>query len=216
MRRFFLLSASLLLLTACGKTVQYTMTFDLDDAAQRTQLEAATVRVIQNRLLGQGKKLLSSEVIDKDDKRVLVMKVSDDDAAKILTESLTTPFTMTIMQQVETGGDISNEKYGNFKQTALTTEYFEAVIPREAEGGQGSAVITFTPEGQTRLQKLFKENRGETIGIFVRGVLMSKKLIDAKDTQNSISVDGIPSPGIAKVFADDVNVGLHVSFSELP
>jgi hypothetical protein len=215
MRKLLLLSASLLMLTACSKTVRYNLEFNLPDKTLQQQLSAAAVRVIENRMLGMQKKLISSDIADVDGKTMLTVKVSDAEGAKILTDSLLTPFTMTVMTQVDPGmGDISNEKYGDFKETSLETKHFESVTPRAMDDGKGSVVITFTDEGKEILKKIYKEKRGQTIGIFVRGVLMSKKTIDAKDTQDMISVDGIPTPGIAKIFADDVNVGLHVRFSE--
>lgn len=217
MRKLLLLITSFILLTACSKTVRYEMTFDVEDPTLQQQLSAAAIRVIENRLLGLEKKLLSSDIAETDGKTILTVTVSDADGAKILTESLLTPFTMTIMKQVNPGmGDISNDKYGDFKETSLTTKHFESVLPREAEGGRGSVMITFTAEGREILKKLFRQSTGDIIGIFVRGVLMSKKTIDAADKQDSIAVDGIPTPGIARVFADDVNVGLHVRFSEAP
>ena len=217
MKKTLSLFALCLLLTACGsKTVRYRLAFDTADMLRRSELTAAAARVIEGRVVARGKQLLSHETKTDGENVTIIAEVSDAEAATALQDGLLTPFTMTIMKQVEKGmGDIVSEKFGEFKETGITTKHFDWVSAgtagAEAEVN-GAVIIQFTPEGQELLKKIFKENRGSVIGIFVRGQLMSKKLIDSKDTQGSIAIDGIPNPALAGAFADDVNVGLHVTF----
>lgn len=218
MKRLLALAALTLVLTGCAKTVEFTVAFDTQDPARRTELEAAVGRVIEGRMLAKGKKIVKQGMTLSGSGAVLTVRVSDAEAAKLLSDGLTTPFTMSIMKQVPAGqGDIISEKFGEFKETGITTVHFDwvamALSITEAGASQGSVVINFTKEGQKLLKQTFAKNRGGVIAIFVRGQLMSRKLVDAKDKQGTIQIDGIPGEDLAKAFADDVNVGLHVTFT---
>lgn len=223
MRKFLPALALALLLTACGsETVQLRVAFDTTDILRRAELKSALERVMENRMLAAKKTVNAREIEESGDGLVATIQVSDSDAAKMLEDGLTAPFSMTIMKQVKKGqGDIISEKYGEFKETGVTTKHFDWITAGAGKTPTGETkgvvVIEFTKEGQELLRNMFAHNRGSVIGIFVRGQLMSKKLIDAKDTTlTSISIDGIPSPELAATFADDVNVGLHVMFTALP
>src|SRR3989338_10746651 len=193
MKRFLALAATALLLTGCVKTVKFTVAFDTENAARRTELEAAIARVIDGRMVSKGKKVVKQELTKDADTNVLTVRVSDAEAAKLLSDGLTTPFTMSIMKQIAAGeGDVISEKFGEFKETGIETKHFDWVLTAlsitEAGASQGSVVIAFTKEGQELLKETFRKNRGGVIGIFVRGQLMSKKLVDAKDKQDSIQI----------------------------
>lgn len=211
------LSLALFLAGCGGRTVRYKLVIDSPDPLRRSELAAASARVIEGRVTARGKKLLQHETKQDGDNVTIIANVSDAEAASVLQEGLLTPFTMTIMKEVKKGmGDIVSEKYGEFKETGITTRHFDWISAGTAGAGEaqakGAVVIQFTTEGQELLKQVFKESRGSVIGIFVRGQLMSKKTVDAKDTQGSIAIDGIPNPAMAGAFADDVNVGLHVTF----
>lgn len=219
MKRLLAIASLTLLLTACGaKTVRLNAETDMKDLLRLSLLKDAIARTIDGRLAAKEKKLLSLDMKEGEASLTIEAKVSDAEAAELLMAGLTAPFTMEIMKQVDAGmGDIISEKYGEFKETGLTTKYFDWV---HAGTGvivngtpNGSVIIDFTKEGQTLLQDIFRQNRGKEIGIFVRGMLMSKKTVDKTDTQTGISIDGIPSMSLANAFADDVNVGLHVKFT---
>ncbi|NOS68102.1 MAG: hypothetical protein HOO67_07140 [Candidatus Peribacteraceae bacterium] len=218
MKRLLPALALTFLLVACSKTVTLNVAFDSQDPVRLDQLKASLERVVVGRMESKGKKVTKQALVTKDDATTLTVTVSDADGAQVLSDGLTTPFTMSIMKQVEAGlGDIISEKFGEFKETGIETKHFDWVAPTllvtEAGASQGSVVLKFTPEGQTLLKEMFAKNRGSVIGVFVRGQLMSKKLIDAKDKQDAIQIDGIPSADLANAFADDVNVGLHVTFT---
>lgn len=206
------------LLTSCAKTVKFTVTFDTEDAARRTELEAAIGRIVEGRLVSKGKNIVNKAITTSGDANVLTVRVSDVEAAKLLNDGLTSPFTMAIMKQVAEGqGDIISEKFGEFKETGIATKHFDWVAPvlsaTDAGSSKGAVVIKLTQKGQELLKDIFAKNRGDVIAIFVRGQLMSKKLVNGKDKQDSIQIDGIPSAELAQAFADDVNVGLHATFA---
>ncbi len=170
-------------------------------------------------MVSKGKKIVKQEMTPNGSGAALIVRVSDAGAAKLLSDGLTTPFTMSIMKQVPAGqGSMISEKFGEFKETGITTKHFDwvsmALSVTEASVSQGSVVITFTKEGRKLLKETFAKNRGGVIAIFVRGQLMSRKLVDTKDLrQDTIQIDGIPGAELAQAFADDVNVGLHATFS---
>lgn len=223
-KRFASLTALTLLLAACGpSTVKFSVAFNTKDPLRTAELTAAISRIVEGRLLAKKKTLVKQELLPEGETMTLTVTASDSEGAKHLTAGLTAPFTMEIMKQVESGqGDIISEKFGEFKETGITTKHFDWVTPgptavSDAPGAAamapGSVVISFTPEGEKLLKTMFAANRGSVIGIFVRGQLMSKKLIDASDKQTSIAIDGIPNPTLATAFSDDVNVGLHAVFT---
>lgn len=200
---------------ACNASDRYTLRFSEDiDAAKRTELTSAAVRVVEGWMSGIQKELGSYALDINGDEAELSLQLPDRETAEKLRERLTAPFEMRIMTKVDDGqGDISHETFGSFKETGLTEKHFAWA---EATGGSvpgiGAVIMTFTPEGQQLLAAMFEQNKGKTIGIFVRGVLVSQKVVDETDTKHSLFIDGIPKMERARVFADDVNVGLHVEF----
>lgn len=74
--------------------------------------------------------------------------------------------------------------------------------------------LQFTDEGQEKLAKAFMENPSKDIGIFVRDLLVSKMTISTETlSSNHIIIGGIPSAKVAEIFAEDVNVGVHLTFT---
>ncbi len=220
MKKLATLLIPVLLLSACSaRTIQVTVSYDTTDTDRLAHLKETVGHVIEGRLLAQKKELVKQDVATEDETEVRTITASDKEGAKRLLEGLLTPFTMEIMKQVGEGqGDIKNEKFGEFAATGLTTQHFDWVSIEgpivEGMPTQASITIDFTEEGKRILKDIFKNNKGDTIGIFVREQLMSKKLIDATDaTKDAITIDGIPSQNMARAFADDVNVGLHVNFA---
>jgi ribosomal protein L25 (general stress protein Ctc) len=219
MKRLLSIFALTLVLSACGsRTLRLNVQYDSTDAARRAELAAAVGRVMEGRMLAKKKKVISQELSPAGDAAVLTVTVNDAEAETLLREGIMMPFTMEIMKQVAAGqGDIVSEKFGEFKETGITTKDFDWVsagaATTDAGIAKGSVTIHFTKAGETKLKNVFAKNRGSVIGVFVRGQLMSKKLVDTSDKQTSIAIDGIPSAALAGAFADDVNVGLHVQFT---
>jgi preprotein translocase subunit SecD len=209
-----------LLLTGCGggsaAPGSYALGYDTKDATRVTQLADASARVVTRRILGMNQKVGPTEVKAAPDKAHLSVPALPQETMDALTAQLKAPFTMSVMVETQDSSDpnVLLNNYGAFTPTALTEKYFDWVVAGDSQvmPGKGSVVIRFTKDGVQKLHDIFKQNQGKTIGIFVRGNLMSKKQIDPSDNQDTILVDGVPSTELAKVFADDVNVGLHVTF----
>lgn len=220
MRRtsFALLFLSLALVSCGGSTARFSLVFDTKEAMRVEELKNATERVISRRLEARDKKLEASKFQTVNDVTTMDVKTSDSEGLQLLKDGLVQPFKIEVLKQVEAGqGDIISEKFGEFKETGLKTEHFAWITAGSRTFGaqeQGFVEIEFTPEGQAILKKIFTENQGEVIGVFVRGMLISKKLVESKDLQlNGITIDGIPRAELAEAFADDANVGLHVTFT---
>ena len=219
MSRHFLLASALLLLTACGATnVRYKISFNIDDAEQQSSLTLASLRVIERRLSRMGDQLLEQDMKTREGKIIIALKIRDKEASEILTAELVKPFSLAIMEQSpEKTADTTVEGHGGFRGTDITQEHLQWVEARThgPEGKQGMVILYFSPDGRTLMQKIFKKNNGKTIGIFVRGQLVSKLTVDTDKVQDDIVIQNIPSYEIARVFADDMNVGLHVTFAPL-
>jgi hypothetical protein len=219
MRRLFFATGLVLLLAGCGSSVlSYRLTYDTQDAARKTELSQAAERVLGRRLIGlKQDNVQPSDIKISADENTVEVHAASAAIANELTRQLTQPFTMSIMIQTESGAsaDLSNPKFGSFDQTGITEKDFDWVKAGNSGTmkGKGAVLLTFTKDGGVKLQEIFSANRGKTIGVFVRGLLMSRKVVTPQDTQESILVDGVPSAELASVFADDVNVGLHVKFA---
>jgi hypothetical protein len=210
---------SSLLLVSCGSATQrFTLHFDLTDAKLQQELTEATSRMVKRRLEAQKKSLVKSEVSTVDGSTVITVTASDAQGMATLKDSLLQPFTLEVMRQVEKGqGDIISEKFGEFKETGLTGKDVTWVSPgiRKFAGQErGFVDVIFSEEGTKKLQEVFRQNMGGVIGVFVRGLLVSKKIVEESDPkQSGMTIDNIPSAGLAEAFADDVNIGLHVTFT---
>ncbi len=214
MRKFLLASSTLLLLASCagGAGQGYKLSYHDTDASRKAELSSMAARVVERRLIGlqqQDAKVILTGTEE------MTVALKDPKAALALKEQLTAPFNMRIMVEAEgsEGADITSDKYGAFNETGVTEKHVEWVTARtSAEPGKGAVVVSFTPEGKVLLQRVFKENAGKVVGIFVRGLLMSKLEVAPTQDPQSITIDGIPGSELATVFSEDVNVGLHVTF----
>lgn len=209
----------LLLLAACSATtLRYQLTITLTDEAKQAELLQASRRVIERRLENYSEVAESISVKNTGDKPEIEVVVGSSDAAQFLTEDLTAPFKLRIMQGA-TPGDTDTlvvEGHGPFAETGVEEEHvtwFQAAADTNPE--KGRVTISFSPEGRDLMSKVFKENKGKYIGLFVRDRLVSKLLVDTDEVKDDILITEIPSLEIAEIFADDVNTGLHVTFTPL-
>ncbi len=206
---------SILLLAACqsGSMLSFSMTLDSKDPKRVEDLERSTERMIERRLDALGQEVKTGDVSAA--KGTVSVRAENAELGDALAGQITLPFAMRVMLESTDGKpDVTTENFGGFDETDLTEKQIDWVTAGPAAGGGASAVITFTEDGGTKLKTLFTENQGKKMGIFLRGVLMSVKTIDATDVHTSIAVDGIPNLELASTFADDVNVGLHVKFAK--
>lgn len=210
---------AILLLTACGATTtEYKLSFNTDDMEQQSTLTLASLRVIERRLSRMGDQLLGQDMKTRNQDVIIAVKIRDGEASKTLTEELVRPFSLNIMEQApEKTADTVVEGHGGFRTTDITQQHLQWVEARAfgPEGKQGMVILYFSPDGRTLMQQLFKKNKGKAIGIFVRGQLVSKLTVDTDKIENDIVIQNIPSYEIARMFADDMNVGLHVTFTPI-
>lgn len=210
---------SLLLLAGCGSsTITYDLAFSsIDDVRLEQELARQSMNVIERRLDRMGEKPLDMEISIGETTQIEV-QVSSKDIADILTSELTEPFSLSVMSETDLEhADITVEGHGSFEKTDITEADFEWVQAREdKESGQGEVRILLTEEGRTKMAAIFRVMKGKSIGIFVRDRLVSKLKVDTDELKDDIVIQGIPDPAMAEVFAEDVNVGLHVTFTPAP
>lgn len=221
MRKLLALSiVSVLTLSACSSSkgqVSYLLNYKTQDASLQANLLQASERVINSRAKALGGKLLSKTAKQDGQKGRIDIGLSDPALEAPLTDGLVSPFSFAIMRKVEDKEtpDLTVEKFGGFKKTDMTEKDLAWVTAGEdpANKTAGMANLKFTDDGKKKLQKTFTDNKGKTLGIFVRGQLTSL-LQSTGDLQDNIVISGIPSKDLAGIFADDVNVGTYVTFSK--
>lgn len=218
-RSLSILGLSLLTLAGCGgsTTVSYRLTFDLQDPGSIEELTKATLRVIERRLDRLGASA-PEQRITKDAEGVTVeVGTPDAESAEQLTAELTAPFDLQIMlASGEEGADLSVEGHGSFKRTGVTGDDLVNIIGTfDAETNGGRVQIRFTEEGAAKMQTIFRGNVGKNLGLFVRGQLVSLLTILNETFPTPLEIGGIPDPELAQIFADDVNVGIHVTVTPL-
>lgn len=212
------LTLSLLLLASCGKgadTISYKLTIDSADAQRRTELISASARVIERRLLGMKQEVMPGDVSVSGE--TVTVKPKDTETAEALRAQLQGEFTMRVMREVDASiADLVHDTMGAWKETGITEKEFDWVLASSSDPRpKAKATLLFTDAGKRQLETVFKDNSGKALGVFLRGILMSKMMVNPGEARDSILVDGIPNLEIAQVFADDVNVGLHVKFEEV-
>ncbi len=218
MRRLFCISALLLLAGCAQPNAGYTVTIQETGTAHAQELRDAAVRVVERRAERLGQKLRAKSLAITGNDAVLRFALQNTAVSEVLTEELTAPFSFRVMVEApREEADLWHEKSGSgFKETGVTEQHVSWVTATTTQDRtQGTALILLTPEGQTLLAQAFEKNQGKQMAIFVRGVLMSRKRIGQEDRKRSIQIDNIPNPQMASIFADDVNVGLHVAFRPL-
>ena len=216
MRRLFPTLAVSLLLSACGDaSVAYQLTFGVDDQDDQQALIEASLRVIERRLDRMEESILDKHVErDGSGSTLLSLTMTHQDAADTLTEELTRPFKLRIMAQTETGGDLFVDGIGSFRETGITEEDLLWVQSRQRpDSNRGEVRLIFTPDGQPRMEELYRSMYQKNLGLFVRDRLISLMQVEQKELTDDIVIRDIPDPAMAGIFADDVNVGLHVTFT---
>lgn len=219
MRAFVISGLSLAILVACGGPVtrDYRLTFDTQDPGEVEMFTKATVRVIQRRLERLDAQLFAQHTVQDADGATLELTISSSDGANALAEEMAAPFDLDIMAEAPAGasGDIVVEGFGAFVATGVTGEDIQIVTTVGKETGGAIVQIRFTDTGLTEMQELFRNNVGKRLGLFVRGKLVSALTIADATLPNPLLIDGVPDLELANIFADDVNVGLHVTVTPL-
>ena len=216
MKRIFACLA-VLALSACGgggATVTYNITFDEAGEIHNEELLLASLRVIERRLETVGEEVTDLNLDRTGEVDRIEVAVPHSEALDYLTDILTEDFSVSVMEEApEDEADVVVEGHGGFRDAGLGNEHFLWLTASEEPGGTGRVEIMFTDEGREIMSRIFQENVGQSIGIFVRGQLMSKLIVDTDELRDSIVISEIPNLDLAEVFADDVNVGLRVTFT---
>ncbi|TSC79242.1 MAG: hypothetical protein G01um101425_742 [Candidatus Peregrinibacteria bacterium Gr01-1014_25] len=211
--------AALLLTTGCsGNTVvRYKLTFDTPGAGDQQELTLASIRTIERRLESMGEQLVDKEVTVESGSSLLTITVADRTIADLLTEDLTQPLQFRIMEQApEAQADTVVIGHGGFRETGIDDRSLYSASASEDAEKKGIIQLAFTDQGRTALAGVFRRNKGAYIGLFVRGRLASKLLVESDTLREHIVIRDLPTSEIARVFADDLNVGIHVTFTRLP
>ncbi|OGJ56414.1 hypothetical protein A3D88_03465 [Candidatus Peribacteria bacterium RIFCSPHIGHO2_02_FULL_52_16] len=205
-----------LALSACGtNVVSYRLDTDAKDA-RLTEVLNASKRVIERRLQAMGEE--SSVDIENTKGEIHIRVAVEAAVADALTQELTAPFSMRIMTEAPAGkGDINVEGQGSFQESGITEEHLVWVTAgTDANPEKGRVLLEFSEDGRRLMGDIFRKNKGKYIGLFVRNHLVSKLLVEAEEVKESILITDIPSILLAQIFADDLNVGLHATFTRDP
>lgn len=212
------------LLAGCGGN--YVTTYNLAIAGvkkeQQQEILNAVDRVMKRHIAGF-KMDARATVNPRGEGGELTITFKDPQSKKVLSESIERPFTFEIKSLTLGITDISKAELADWHTTGVTGKDLSWIqaIGDKATGKIG-VELQFTENGRERfsaaIQSLSKEaamkspSTEPVVGVFVRDVLVSTLQVTGDDVSKRIIISGIPSPAIAQVFADDVNVGLHVTF----
>ena len=221
MKKTSLIAVLAVLITACSSVatvLTYSVTFTTENPGRMTDLSLATRHVVERRLARLGGDLIDYDIdFDKESQVATIgLEVDNAKAAKALNKEMVTPFTFEVRYLADefVEGDIQVEGAGSYRATGITKDDVDWVIGESIEPilDRGRVLIGFTDEGAPKVQKLFEEQAGNTIGLFVRGRLTAA--VQIQDTfEKVLVIEGLPSSEIANVFADDMNVGIHMVFT---
>ena len=132
-----------------------------------------------------------------------------------VTMAILDPFSFNIMtQSTLADADIVINQTDAFKKTSITEKDIVWVETAKMDGGEGAVTMYFTPDAQQRLKEIYAENVNTSIGLFVRNRLIAQLLVKSDNFDKDIHILNIPSIDLATLFADDVNTGRYVTFSQ--
>ncbi len=222
MKRLIPLSFAVLLLSACGETPTISFRADVisvEGQVQRQTVLTQSLNVVQRRLESMGEEPLKSNIQPNGSGALITIGAEHQEALDALITDLQEPFDLRVMSQVSADeeADITVERHGGFVNTGITHDdliWVEA--GKENDSDLGAVRLVFSEEGRTKMSELFKQMKGKNIGIFVRGQLISLLQVETDVLQDDIVIRQIPSLELAEVFAEDVNVGIHVTFTPVP
>ncbi|MDD5025843.1 MAG: hypothetical protein PHH13_00535 [Candidatus Peribacteraceae bacterium] len=217
MKRLSLAIAALLLLSACKSSIPiaFTLTFR-GDSSLREALITASEGVIERRVYAIEQQRPRITVSKHGEEARMTLNVNDEQTPAILSQQLALPLEFRIMREAAENEkpDIITENRGAFKDMGITESALLWVkAEMEEPGAKGKLTINFNEEGKKQMQKIFTENQGKLIGLFVRGGLVSSYKATEGGLKDSIVIAGVPSFDLAEIFADDVNVGTYVTFT---
>lgn len=217
MKRLFPLVLVAIALSGCGSpTVKLVLTFDTSNPEQQTELLQAVTRVIGRRL-SRWEGVIPEKISARQQtgSTLLTFDIKNTEARTTLIEELLKPFSLQIMlKSAEEKGDLYVEEQGWFNFTGITQKHIAWVeAAADEKSKKGIVRLVFTDDGRERLAAVLRQYPRGIIGLFVRDRLMSKMQIEGKELRKEILIENIPNQFLADIFADDVNVGTHVTFA---
>jgi preprotein translocase subunit SecD len=216
MQRAFAVLGLSLALVACngGNTLTLHLDFDTQDAAVQNELTFVALRVIGRSLGRIGEHITDQSVTTDTTGTSIRLELESSIAKDMLQVELQEPFTLALMKESDPAvAELVIPDHGGFAATGITEAHVEnAIASIESDGKRGRVELKFTPEGRALMQQVFKENKGKSLGLFIRGALVSKLLVETDELKDDIVIRDITSHEIAEAFADDLTVGLHVRF----
>lgn len=209
-----LLIGSLLVLSACGSSVTqtYTVTSSFEETAANVDLFKATERVMTRRLAGADIKGGKVAIVPKDETTATMTVTVPASGASTVERITSEPFTFGIAIDHGLVKDPEGNDVTDWQPTGIDGSMLDWVRPVQSSSEIGVELM-LNAKGRELLAAVFKANQGKDIGLFVRDLLVSKLKVNAPDPGEHIVIGGIPSEKIAGIFADDVNVGLNVTFT---
>lgn len=210
------LIGSLMVLAACGSSVQlaYTAKSSVNDAGRNTLIFQATERVLTRRLAAVNVASPRVTVIPQDATTATVNMTVPGASVDTVNRIVSDPFTFEIRLAKGVTKDAAGVEQTDWQPTGVDGTMLDWVQPVQNTDGSAIGVeLRFNETGRTKLKEAFRGNKGKDVGIFVRDLLVSKLKINTEVPDEHIVISGIPSAKVAEIFADDVNVGLHISFT---
>jgi hypothetical protein len=219
MKRLLISLGAVLILTACTQgsdSVTYQLTIKSEDQEQITELIQASMRVIERRLRFIGEKLLEHNITTYEESPAIELTLTDPVGVPALTDRLQEPFSLRLMKEAleDDTAEIEVLGHGGFISTGIEEEHLIwAHAGPDTDPVKGRILLSFTDEGRVIMEEIFEENIGKFVGLFVREKLISKMLVESEALKDAIVIKDIPTVELASIFADDVNVGMYVTFT---
>jgi preprotein translocase subunit SecD len=209
-------------LAACSGqfSMKYTAMFTHVDAAKSAVLIESIERVIIRKFAALGieqKEVRVTVVPTGEAGAEVTVHVPDDPkivetAEAILSEQLT--FDIRIEKEQRPDGE---ETTDNWIPTALTgSSLLWAQAQGNSKTGEIFVELQLSAEGRQKMHEVFTTAKGKNVGIFVRGLLVSKLRVSDAPLADTVAIGPIPNDRVAEIFADDLNVGLRVTFTPAP
>ncbi len=215
----FAIIGVLLALAACGPsktTLTYDVTVKSLDATRAGEIIKASERVINRRMAGaevEGAVVTVVPTGSGAGRMTLDLPNAEavEKAERILADGFTFDMRIEEPKTDANGSPIESD----WMDTGLSGTVLTWITPVNFTGDKGEVGVelTFNAAGRELLTKVFNDNKGKHIGIFVRDLLVSKMQIATTKPADHIVISGIPSLKVAEIFSDDVNVGLYAIFT---
>jgi len=216
MKRISFLLCSALLAGCFGgsTTLQYRADISVEDASKIPVLFESIERVLTRRFAAVGVTDQKLTVVPQDQSSAEVtIELGKEESERVL-HIFEDAFTFDI--RLDAGPLDGDPKFATWESLGIDHTmllWVQAIGNRVTS--QVDVELTLNEEGKKKLRELATTHRGKRVGIFVRDLLISALTVQSGSFTDRIIISGIPSAEIAEVFADDVNIGLHVRFTPL-